>query len=92
MNLVLLMILILEACLGICAWVSPEFLNRIASHLLTRADVIEAARAARRQRLHYWQGVLGLNQETTEEEISTLAPMRPSRRQLAPESVPMRTA
>jgi hypothetical protein len=92
MNLVLLMILILEACLGICAWVSPEFLRRIASHLLTRADVVEAARAASRQRMHYWQGVLGLNQETTEEEISALAPRRPSGRQLAPESVRMRTA
>ena len=92
MNLVLLMILILEACLGICAWVSPEFLRSIASRLLTRADVIEAARAANHQRMHYWQGVLGLNHETAEEEISTLAPMRPSGRQLAPESVRMRTA
>jgi hypothetical protein len=92
MNLVLLMILISEACLGICAWVSPEFLRWIASHLLMRADVIEAARAARQQRLRYWQGVLGLNRETTEQEISTLAPMRASRGQLAPESVPMRTA
>ena len=48
MNLVLLMIMILETCLGICAWVSPEFLRWIASHLLTRADVVEAARAASR--------------------------------------------
>jgi hypothetical protein len=92
MNVVLLMVLILEACLGICAWVSPEFLRSIASHLLTRADVIKAARAASRRRMHYWQGVLGLNQETTEEEISALAPMRPSGRQLAPESVRMRRA
>jgi hypothetical protein len=36
--------------------------------------------------------VLGLNQETTEEEISALAPMRSSGRQLAPESVRMRRA
>jgi hypothetical protein len=92
MNLVLLMILISEACLGICAWVSPEFLRWIASHLLTRSDVIEAARAASRRRMYYWQGVLGLKQETTEEEISALTPMQPSGRQLAPESVRMRTA
>ena len=92
MNVVLLMIFILEACLGICAWVSPEFLRSIASHLLTRADVIEAAHAASRRRMHYWQGVLGLNQEITEEEISALAPMRPSGRQLAPESIQMRRA
>lgn len=92
MNLVLLMILILEACLGFCAWLSPESLRSIASHLLTRADVIDAARAARRRQMHYWQGVLGLNQETTQEEISVLAPMRPSGRQLAPESVRMRSA
>ena len=92
MNLVLLMILISEACLGICAWVSPEFLRWIASHLLTRADVIDAARAESQRRMRYWQGVLGLNQETVEEEISELAPMRPSGPQLAPESVRMRTA
>jgi hypothetical protein len=91
MNLVLLMILILEACLGICAWVSPEFLRRISSHLLTRADVVDAARLASRQRMHYWHVVLGLNQETTEEEISALTPGRPSGPQLAPERVRMRT-
>ena len=92
MNIVLLMVFILEACLAICAWVSPESLRSIASHLLTRADVIEAARAASRRRMHYWEGVLGLNQETTEEETNALAPMRPSGRQLAPESVRMRRA
>jgi hypothetical protein len=92
MNLVLLTILISEACLGICAWVSPEFSRWIASHLLTRADVIDAARTASRQRMHYWQGVLGVNQETTEEEINTLARVRPSGQQLASESARMGTA
>jgi hypothetical protein len=83
MNLVLLMILISEACLGICAWVSPEFLNRIASHLLTRADVIDAARAESQRRMRYWQDTLGLSHERTGEETEALAPVRTSSPQLS---------
>jgi hypothetical protein len=88
MNLILLLILISEVCLGICAWLSPEVLRRIASHLLTRADVIDAVQAEKERRMHHWQGVLGLSQETTGEGTGLLAPDR----ELTPERVRMRMA
>lgn len=71
MNLVLLLLLIAQICLGICAWLSPELLRRIAAHLLTRADVIEAARRESQRRLRFWNGELGLslNQARDQEEV-----------------------
>ena len=83
MNFILLVLLISDACLGICAWLSPAFLRRIASHLLTRADVIDATRAESQRRMRYWQDALGLSQETTGEETEALAPVRTSGPQLS---------
>ena len=68
MNLVLLMLLIAQACLGICAWLSPQFLRRLAAHLLTRADVIDASRVESERRLRFWNSEFGLNQERQLEE------------------------
>lgn len=69
MNLVLLMLVIAQGCLGICTWLSPQFLRRIAAHLLTRADVIDASRVETTRRLRFWSGELGLNEQHVEEEI-----------------------
>ena len=64
MNLVLAMIVISEACLGICVWITPDCLRRVAAQLLTRADVIETARAEHRRRIQFWRGKLGVPQVT----------------------------
>ncbi len=71
MNLVLLLLLIAQICLGVCAWLSPQLLRRIAAHLLTRADVIDTARLESRRRLRFWSGELGLSltQQRDEEEV-----------------------
>ncbi|MGH9558833.1 MAG: hypothetical protein ACRD30_06290 [Bryobacteraceae bacterium] len=62
MNLVLLLIVIAEICFGICAWISPAALRWTAALLLTRADVIEAAKQERSRRLRFWQNELGVEQ------------------------------
>ena len=59
-NPVLLLILIAEVCLGICAWQSPRFLRRIAVHLLTRADVLDVARLESARSMKVWMNELGL--------------------------------
>ena len=59
-NPVLLMILVSEVCLGICAWRSPRFLRRIAAHLLTRADVVDVSRQESERRMKLWLNELGL--------------------------------
>jgi hypothetical protein len=59
-NPVLLMILVSEVCLGICAWHSPRFLRRIAAHLLTRADVVDASRQESERRMKFWLTECGL--------------------------------
>ena len=63
MNLMLAMIVISEACLGICAWLSPDYLRRVAASLLARADVIDAARAEHRRRIQFWREELGVAHE-----------------------------
>jgi hypothetical protein len=68
MNLVLLMLLIAQVCLGICAWLSPQLLRGLAAHLLTRADVIDASRVENERRLRYWNSEFGLNPEPLEVE------------------------
>jgi len=68
MNLVLLMLLIAQVCLGICAWLSPQLLRGLAAQLLTRADVIDASRVESERRLRYWNREFGLNQEHLAEE------------------------
>ena len=54
MNVVLLLVLISELCIALCAWLSPEYLRRIAAHLLVRADVIEVSREEAKRRLQFW--------------------------------------
>lgn len=60
LNPVLLMILVSEVCLGICAWRSPRFLRRVAAHLLTRADVVDVSRRESERRMKLWVDELGL--------------------------------
>ena len=64
MNLMLGMIVISEVCLGICVWLTPNCLRRVAAFLLTRADVIDASRAEHRRRIQYWNEALGVAHET----------------------------
>jgi hypothetical protein len=61
-NPVLLLILISEVCLGICAWHSPRFLRRIAAHLLTRADVVDVSRTESEWRMKVWLNEFGLEE------------------------------
>jgi len=53
-NPVLVLILVAEVCLGICAWHSPRFLRRVAAHLLTRADVVDIFRQENIRRMQFW--------------------------------------
>ena len=59
-NPVVLLILVSEICLGICAWHSPRFLRRAAAHLLTRADVLDVARKEGEARMKVWLDEFGL--------------------------------
>jgi len=68
MNLVLLLLMIAQVCLGICAWLSPRALRSIAAHLLTRADVIDASRVESDRRLRFWNNELGLDRENCQDE------------------------
>jgi hypothetical protein len=63
LNPVLLLILLAEVCLGICAWQSPPFLRRAAAHLLTRADVLDLSRAESARRMKIWMNELGVDAE-----------------------------
>ena len=67
MNLILLLLLMAEACLGLCCWLSPEALRWVAAHLLTRSDVIAAARREHSRRLHFWESELGLDDTRAED-------------------------
>ena len=66
LNPVLLLILISEVCLGICAWQSPQFLRRAAAHLLTRADVVDLSRTESERRMKLWLNELGLDADRTD--------------------------
>ena len=66
MNVVLLFVLLAEACIGICAWLSPEYLRRLAAHLLTRADVIDMVRKETQRRMHFWTLELGAPERSDE--------------------------
>ncbi|MEO8051123.1 MAG: hypothetical protein ABI833_11975 [Acidobacteriota bacterium] len=81
MNTVLLMILIAEACLGVCAWLTPNCLRHLAAHLLTRADVVEAAKAESCRRIQFWRDELGVAHESLAAtvDISESAVSRPVR-------------
>jgi hypothetical protein len=76
MNLVLLLVVISQVCLGTCAWLSPGYLRWVSAHLLARADAIDAAREMGERRLRFWRGELGLEREVLENEGSALRPVR----------------
>jgi len=63
LNPVLLLILVAEVCLAICAWHSPRFLRRAAAHLLTRADVVDVSRTESDRRMKLWLNELGLESD-----------------------------
>ena len=63
-NPVLVMILVSEVCLGICAWHSPRFLRRVCAHLLTRADVVDIFRQENIRRMQFWIDKFGLKDDT----------------------------
>ena len=71
MNLILLMVLVSELCLGLCVWLSPGSLRWLAAHLLTRADVIEVAKKEQKRRFQFWESELGVDQR--EREVPALA-------------------
>ena len=76
-NPVLLLILIAEVCLGLCAWLCPQCLRWVAAHLLTRADVIDVSRCEAERRMKYWLDELGLAREPlTGEDCRELPTMR----------------
>jgi hypothetical protein len=60
MNLILLLVVLAEVCLGVCCWLTPNALRWLAAHLLTRADVIEAAKKEHSRRLQFWTTELGV--------------------------------
>ena len=80
-NPVLLLILMAEVCLGICAWHSPRFLRRLAAHLLTRADVVDLSREESERRMKVWLDEFGLEADPlstkTQERVQRVSPGRP---------------
>jgi hypothetical protein len=60
LNPILLLMLVSEVCLAICAWHSPRFLRRVAAHVLTRADVVDVSRQESERRMKVWLNELGL--------------------------------
>jgi len=77
-NPVLLLILMAEVCLGICAWHSPRFLRRLAAHLLTRADVVDLSRQESERRMKVWLDEFGLESDPlntkTQERVQRVSP------------------
>jgi len=76
MNLVLLLVLVLQGCIGICAWLSPLWLRSVAAHLLTRADVIDLVRNEKQRRMRFWTTELGLAEHSKEERIDSVPQAR----------------
>lgn len=67
MNLILLLVVISEVCIGICAWLSPQWLRAVAAHLLTRADVLDLVRTEEQRRMRFWMSEFGLAGHSKEE-------------------------
>jgi hypothetical protein len=74
MNLVLLLMVISQVCLGACAWLSPECLRWLASHFLARADAVDAAREVAERRLQFWRNELGLDRKLLRDEVRPALP------------------
>jgi hypothetical protein len=45
----------------------------MAAHLLTRADVIEAAKKEHSRRLHFWQSELGVDDDSHADQVRVKA-------------------
>ena len=68
LNPVLLLIIVAEVCLGICAWHSPRFLRRVAAHLLTRSEVVDVSRQESERRMKLWMNDLGVKADPASTE------------------------
>jgi hypothetical protein len=76
-NPVLVLVLVAEVCLGICAWNSPRFLRRVAAHLLTRADVVDIFRQENIRRMQFWIDTLELEGDSVRAKRHTVLPIFP---------------
>ena len=76
MNIVLLMVLVLEVCIGIAAWLSPQWLRSVAAHLLTRADILDLVRKEEQRRLRFWSAEFGLETDSHSEPVAGDQPVR----------------
>ena len=76
-NPVLVLILVAEVSLGICAWNSPRFLRRVVAHLLTRADVVDIFRQENIRRMQFWIDRLGLEADSVRAKQHAVLPIFP---------------
>ncbi len=72
MNLVLLLVLVLQGCIAVCAWLSPEWLRWVAARLLTRADVIDLVNKEKQRRMQFWTAEFGLTDDPAAEPIDSV--------------------
>lgn len=61
MNLILLLVLIAEVCLGVCGWRSPQWLRFVAARLLTRTDILDLVQKEEQRRMQFWTSQFGLD-------------------------------
>jgi len=76
-NPVLVLVLVAEVCLGICAWNSPRFLRRVAAHLLTRADVVDIFRLENIRRMQFWTDKFGVEADSVRAKHHAVLPIFP---------------
>jgi len=69
LNLVLTMIVISLVCFSICVWLTSALLRKLAAQLLTRADVIDAAKLEHQRRIRFWCVELGVAHELDVETV-----------------------
>ena len=74
MNLILLLVLIGEVCLGVCAWLSPQWLRFGAARLLTRADILDLVRKEEQRRMRFWTAQFGLDRDS--EAVGNTPPLQ----------------
>jgi hypothetical protein len=77
MNLVLLLVVILEICIGFCGWLSPQWLRAVAARLLTRADMLDLLRTEEQRRMQFWTEELGVDPHSEDEVSKPSAPIHP---------------
>ena len=77
-NPLLLLIVVAELCLGLCAMHSSQFLRWLAVHLLTRADVLDISKSERERRREFWRAELGVGPDGLgRREESEIPPIQP---------------